>query len=112
MLKHPWMYPLMGLLTTSLLACVFAVMVQTDVWFEWSDANTKLSHPLREIVTGDVSGLYLLCVVAFSGAFVLFSLVSKWAISRTDCSWMDTWCQEHGYDEEGNRLDKDKEMSQ
>ncbi len=102
----------MGLLTTSLLACVFAVMVQTDVWFEWSDANTKLSHPLREIVTGDVSGLYLLCVVAFSGAFVLFSLVSKWAISRTDCSWMDTWCQEHGYDEEGNRLDKDKEMSQ
>lgn len=102
----------MGLLTTSLLACVFAVMVQTDVWFEWSDANTKLSHPLREIVTGDVSGLYLLCVVAFSGAFVLFSLVSKWAISRTDCSWMDTWCQEHGYDEEGNRLDKEKEMSQ
>lgn len=101
-----------GILTTSVLAFIFAVMVQVDVWFEWSDTNSNLSHPLREIALGDISGLYLMCVVVFSGAFVLFSLISRWAISRTDCSWMDSWCQEHGYDKDGNRLDKDKEMSQ
>lgn len=95
---------LMALLLTSMVSFVFLILAVTDTWFHWcSDAKTDI--PLRDMTLMQFADIWFMMFVLGGAVILLTAVVCKINVSKFSEPWMDTWCQEHGYDDKGNKID-------
>ena len=95
---------LMTMLFTTMMSFIFLILVVTDTWFRWC-SDTKTVIPPRDMTLMQFADIWFMVFVLGGAVILLTAVVCKIEVSRFSEPWMDTWCQEHGYDDKGNKID-------